>query len=135
MSTAVVNPGFVRPRPVSQSGPQATPRPAGALATAKVVPPARLTRRGRLTVTLLFLGLLLAAFTVWGQSSVATKEPGQSLPTRAVVVDEGDTLWGLASEVAPSGDVRAVVHEIEELNALSGASLQIGQELAIPVAP
>ena len=49
------------------------------------------------------------------------------------MVHEGDTLWAIASEVAAPGDVREMIHQIEELNALSGASLSEGQEVAVPV--
>ena len=42
-------------------------------------------------------------------------------------------LWGIASDVAEPGQVRDMVHQIQELNALSGSSLQVGQEIAVPV--
>ncbi len=95
--------------------------------------PLRLTRRGRLVVTLLLLGLMLAMFTVFSGYSAATGESGEPLPTRTVVVGEGDTLWAIASEVAEPGETREVVHEIQELNSLPGPELVEGQELAVPV--
>ena len=95
--------------------------------------PLRLTRRGRLVVTLLLLGLVLALFTVFGGYSAATGEAGEQLPTRTVVVGEGDTLWAIASAVAGPGETREVVHEIQELNSLPGPELVEGQELAVPV--
>jgi len=95
--------------------------------------PLRLTRRGRLVVTLLLLGLMLALFTVFSGYSAATGEAGEQLPTRTVVVGEGDTLWAIASEVAEPGETREVVHEIQELNSLPGPELVEGQELAVPV--
>ena len=93
----------------------------------------RLTRRGRLVVTLLLLGLILGAFVAFGGQSVATGEAGAPVPTRTVVVGEGDTLWAIASEVAEDGDIREVVHEIEQLNSLPGPVLEVGQEIAVPV--
>lgn len=95
-------------------------------------PSVQLTRRGRLVLTLLFLGLVLAALTFFGSTSAASGEAGEPIPTSTVTVQEGDTLWEIASTVAAPGEVRAMVHHIEELNALSGASLSIGQKLAIP---
>ena len=56
------------------------------------------------------------------------------MPTRTVTVHSGDTLWAIASDLAEPGEVRAMVHQIEELNALPGAGLQAGQRLAVPVA-
>ena len=93
----------------------------------------RLTRRGRLVLTAVFLGLMLAAFVVFGAHSAATGEAGAPVPTRTVEVGEGDTLWGLASQVAEPGHVREMILQIQELNALSGAALVEGQEIAIPV--
>jgi LysM repeat protein len=93
----------------------------------------RLTRRGRLVVTLLLLALVLVLFTVFSGYSAATGEAGSPQPTRTVVVDEGDTLWGIASTVAEPGGTRELVHEIQELNSLPGPELVEGQELAVPV--
>jgi hypothetical protein len=95
--------------------------------------PLRLTRRGRVVVTFLMLGLLLAALTLFSGHSAATDESGTDVPTRTVVVGEGDTLWGIAQEVAGPGDIREVVHSIEKLNSLPGPSLVEGQVLAVPV--
>jgi nucleoid-associated protein YgaU len=49
-----------------------------------------------------------------------------------VVVQRGDTLWGLAAERYPGEDVRVKVEEIERLNSLSGPELQTGQTLKVP---
>jgi LysM repeat protein len=86
-------------------------------------------------LTLLFLGLVLAAFTVFGATSAATGEAGEPVPTRTVVVDEGDTLWGIASAVAEPGGTREMVHRIQELNALPGSGVYVGQRIAVPTEP
>lgn len=96
-------------------------------------PSVRLTRRGRLTVLVLFVALALLALGVFGGQSAATDEPGTPVQTRTVVVGAGDTLWEIASEVAEPGEVREMIHHIQELNALPSASLQSGQRLAVPV--
>ena len=93
----------------------------------------RLTRRGRIVVTLLLLALLLGAFVIFSGQSVATHETGTAGPTRTVLVGEGDTLWAIAAEVAGDGDIREVVHEIEQLNSLPGPELIVGQEIAVPI--
>jgi LysM repeat protein len=53
--------------------------------------------------------------------------------TRTVVVEPGDTLWNIAASVAKPGQVRDMVHEIEELNAMTGPQLTVGQKVAVPV--
>jgi LysM repeat protein len=95
--------------------------------------PARLTRRGRLVVALVFLGAVLLAAVAFGARSAATGDAGSPVPTRMVQVGPGDTLWGIASQVAGPGQVRERVLQIEELNALSGPALRVGQRLAVPV--
>lgn len=93
----------------------------------------RLTRRGRLVLLVAFVGIALAALMAFGGQSAATGEAGAPVETRTIVVTEGDTLWAIASEVAAPGEVRAMIHQIQELNALSSASLAQGQALAVPV--
>ena len=95
--------------------------------------PARLTRRGRLVVTLVFLGTVLLACVAFGARSAATGDAGSPVPTRMVQVGPGDTLWGIASQIAGPGQVREKVLQIEELNALPGPALRVGQRLAVPV--
>lgn len=138
MSTIVATPGLAPRRrpapravhPVSRPTARAATRPATATDAAGHV---RLTRRGRLVLTLFFLVALTVALTLFGASSAATGEKGRPVPTRSVVVQPGDTLWMIAAEVAEPGEVREAVHRIQELNALSGSSLAVGQELAVPV--
>ena len=96
-------------------------------------PTLRLTRRGRLlvVVTALLVAFAIGVF-VTAAGSVATQQPGTAEPTRIVQVGSGDTLWDIASEVADGGDVRAMMAEIEQLNALDSVDLQAGQRLVVP---
>ena len=131
MSTSTITPSTgTRNSATPLTAPAAHPvRPAAPARPGSV----RLTRRGRVVVTLLLLGLLLGAFVIFSGQSVASREAGTPVPTRTVVVGEGDTLWAIAAEVGGDGDIREVVHEIEELNSLSGPALEVGQEIAVPV--
>lgn len=104
----------------------ARPAPSG-------LPSLRLTRRGRLVFLLVCCALLLATLTVLGGESAATGDAGSPVKSRTVEAGEGDTLWAIASSVAEPGEVRAMIHKIQELNALSGAGLVEGQEIAVPV--
>jgi hypothetical protein len=47
-----------------------------------------------------------------------------------VIVEPGDTLWSIARELQPTGDVRPLVDRIAELN--GGYSLSAGQTLMLP---
>ncbi|NKY39481.1 LysM peptidoglycan-binding domain-containing protein [Cellulomonas septica] len=104
---------------------------AGARATAEQAP-LRLTARGRLVVVV--LGLLLAI----GVSTIAARASADGPVSSAVevtrhVVLEGETMWGLAQQVAaPGEDVRDVVLELVRLNDLPNAGLMAGQEILLP---
>ncbi len=96
-------------------------------------PNVRLTQRGRLVVV---VAALLVAFAigvfVTAAGSVATQQPGSPEPTRIVQVGSGDTLWGIAAELADDGEVRAMMEQIERLNALDTTVLYSGQRLVVP---
>lgn len=93
----------------------------------------RLTRRGRLVFLALFIVVAVAVSALVGGESAATRDEGAPVPVQTVVVTPGDTLWAIASDVAEPGETRAMVHRIAKLNALEGSSLQLGQEIAVPL--
>jgi Tfp pilus assembly protein FimV len=84
----------------------------------------------RRQVTLGTAALIVVAATLAG-SGVAETAPGRG-GRRAVVVQPGDTLWGIAGEHAPAGsDLRVYVDALIEVNGLEGA-LQAGARLRLP---
>ncbi|WP_185973074.1 LysM peptidoglycan-binding domain-containing protein [Aeromicrobium piscarium] len=116
-----------------------TPRPQRHLRAvpSPVVPdrpaPVRLTRRGRVVV-FAAVSLILALGAVVMGASVAATSDSAPIATTTVQVQPGQTLWHIAAEANPGGDVRATVDEIVRLNALPNASgLQMGTSLAVPV--
>ena len=80
------------------------------------------------------VAVVLLLGVVFGAGSVATDEPGTPEPTRVVMVGQGETLWGIASEVAGDGSTRAMIDRIERLNALDTAMVTAGQKLRVPLA-
>lgn len=84
-------------------------------------------------MTLLILGALLGLSLVVSSGSVATGERGAPA-TEQVVVEQGDTLWGIATRVGGPGETQSVMLEIEQLNHLDSSALVEGQVLAVPVA-
>ncbi len=96
--------------------------------------PVRLTRRGRLVLMIAVIAALAVAVVALGSSTVATGEAGVVPETRIVKVQEGQTLWQIAAEANPGGDVRDTVDDIMRMNSLpSAGALQLGADLAVPV--
>lgn len=93
----------------------------------------RVTARGRRTLLLVAVLLLLGAFAVGrAGSSQATAEPAAAPSLTAVTVQEGDTLWAVARRVAPDRDPRDLIAQIRRLNDLPSSSLQVGRQLVLP---
>jgi LysM repeat protein len=111
-----------------------------AFGTAAVLPerPAtrlRVTTRGR-RVLLVLASVPLAAGIAFGVlsggSALASNEATSTATFETITVVPGDSLWSIASKVAPNEDPRVVIDEISDLNMLAGSTLQVGDELAIP---
>ncbi|HYF46089.1 MAG TPA: LysM domain-containing protein [Acidimicrobiales bacterium] len=73
----------------------------------------------------------------WGPESSGDRPlsgPDHSAPVAAghetVLVQPGDTLWTIARDLRPSGDLRPVVDQLAALN--GGASLEAGQTIVLP---
>ena len=92
----------------------------------------KLTRRGRLVLLSGFLAVIAALMVALGPVATATFSSGTPEPVRIVQVGPGDTLYGIAGQVARPGHVREMVAHIEQLNSLAGPELQVGQQIAVP---
>ncbi|WP_454049097.1 LysM peptidoglycan-binding domain-containing protein [Cellulomonas sp. Marseille-Q8402] len=89
-----------------------------------------LTRRGRVVLVLLALGVVLAGI-MGGRAVADGPQRATEVTTHAVM--SGETLWQIASDLAaPGEDVRDVVLRLQDLNGLADASLRAGQVLLIP---
>ena len=94
----------------------------------------RLTRRGRLAVVLVALAALAVLAVAFGSSTVASGDAGAVPATEVVTVEQGQTLWQIAAEANPDGDIRQTVDDIMTMNSLpSAGGLQMGSDIAVPV--
>lgn len=101
-----------------------------------LVPPPqvlRLTRRGRVAVLLAALLTVAVLVVALGSSTIAAGDAGDPVPTQTVTVQPGDTLWELATDANPNGDLRQTVDDIMRLNSLPTAHLPMGSEIAVPI--
>lgn len=130
MSAAIATTGFQPSRALPREQAQAPQ------VTTVVRTRLRLTRRGRVVFTgLAALPLVIWAFVlVLGSGAAAADVDSAGATFEYVTVGEGDSLWGIAEAIDPSGDVREVIAEIVRLNGLDDAVVEPGQRLALPLA-
>jgi LysM domain len=99
-------------------------------------PPLRLTRRGRVVVTVA-AAVLVAVISLLAAGVAQATNHGPS-PRAArqdlvqVVVRPGQSLWSVAESADPDQDTRAVIQQIIDLNSLSGDTVFAGQQLWVP---
>lgn len=123
----------------ARARPQALAEHPAALATVSVLRapdarsvavPLRLTRRGVVVIALAVAAL--GAALVWVAALSAPSPAAAPVGGPAVVtVQSGETLWSIASRVAPQQDPRAEVAALQRLNHLTGADLRPGQQLRV----
>jgi LysM repeat protein len=137
-ATAPDHAAHAQPAPRSSAYPQPAPRlsarpePARARAAAM---PLRLTRRGRVVVAVAAALLLAALSLVIAASAQATNHPAPRTAQQSlarVIVRPGQSLWSVAENADPHADTRVVIHQIIELNGLTGDVVFAGQRLWVP---
>ncbi|MCT9625229.1 LysM peptidoglycan-binding domain-containing protein [Pseudarthrobacter equi] len=102
------------------------------------MPPLRLTRRGKVVligIPLVLLAALLLSLAGFFNSPAKASDSAADLtvtPTVTVTVQPGESLWGIAADLAPERDARDVVADIVQLNNLSAGKILPGQQLYIP---
>jgi hypothetical protein len=92
----------------------------------------RLTRRGRLALLVAAVFCMLLGFSLGNTLSFTAGTVSPPPASRSIVVQPGQTLWGIATQVAPHADPRATIQQIIVLNHLPTAGLQTGETLAVP---
>jgi hypothetical protein len=96
----------------------------------------RLTRRGRVVVAAVAALLVTVVSLLAAGAAQATNHglpPGAARQNLVqVVVGPGQSLWSVAESADPDQDTRAVIHQIVDLNALSGDVVFAGQQLWVP---
>ena len=99
----------------------------------------RLTARGRRLARTVIIGLALAVtlgVAIFGHISSSQASSVQpALTTAVVIVQPGQTMWGLAQQIAPNDDPRDTIARIADLNALSdedSSTVFPGQRLVVP---
>lgn len=97
-----------------------------------------LTARGRRVLSALVLSVVMVAgylfSSLFGAVAHAGTEAVTGVTVQQVVVQPGQTLWSLAKQVDPAGDVRVTIDRIAELNSIASDSVLIaGSTLLLPL--
>lgn len=92
----------------------------------------RMTTRGRRVLTVLIVVPLLAVIAAFALNGGGATASNETVPLTYVSVQQGESLWQLAQQIAPSVDPRDVISDILTLNALDNSQVVAGQRLAIP---
>jgi hypothetical protein len=122
------------PDPARRSVPQ--PAPTSGAAVIELLPPPdfgqaaplRLTRRG---VAVVGFAVAALAATVLALAARSAPAPARVDGPARVSVHPGDTLWAVATRVAPQVDPRAEVAVLQRLNHLTDPVLRPGEVLRI----
>ncbi len=88
----------------------------------------KIYRRRRAFVALCVCLLITALIS----TVVFARTSGDISDYTPVVVEPGDTLWGLAAKYYPNTDRRDAIDEIKEVNELHDSVLHIGDVLLLP---
>ena len=95
--------------------------------------PARLTRRGRMVVTLALVALSTGLLGL-AQPDAFAFGRGDGSATQRITVRPGETLWAIADRVAPNVDPRSTIARLESMNHLESSTVPAGSVLLLPVA-
>jgi Tfp pilus assembly protein FimV len=118
------------------------PAPAPVLRLVSSPLPDRATRVRRRRLALLVAAVVLAAIAALAVQAIAglARVDGSAGPEavelqpmpvagQRYIVQPGDTLWSIATEIAPDDDPRAVVDALRDAN--GGPELEVGDELIL----
>lgn len=91
-------------------------------------------RSRRLTAVALVAVLAVLGGLAAAEAAEPAERPIRDVPTTTYVVKPGDTLWGIATRIAPGEDPGVLIDGIEDANGVDAGSLVPGQQLVIPAA-
>ena len=92
----------------------------------------RLTPRGRGIAVVVLLAAIFCLGMAFGSAANGADSAPGSAEHASVVVQPGQTLWGIARTAAPDRDPRVVISAIRELNAMPTTEISAGQVLLLP---
>jgi LysM repeat protein len=92
----------------------------------------RMTKRGRTVLLTLVATPLVIVALAFGINAGGATATSSSTPLAKVTVVGGETLWGVAKQIAPNVDPRDVIADLMSVNRLNSADIYPGEQLSIP---
>ena len=93
--------------------------------------PVRLTRRGRLVMTVAVAGAALGVLGVAQPQAFAVGQH-EAVAHERVTVRPGETLWAIAERTTPGADPRETIARIQSMNDLTSSTVAAGSVLLVP---
>ncbi len=75
--------------------------------------------------------LLLLALTTRLLFQIAGAE--DEVTYKVITVIDGDSLWSMAKDQEPKGDIRKYIYQIRKINGLDQANIKVGDRLKLPI--
>ena len=91
----------------------------------------RLTRRGRLVVTLALVAVSTGLLGLTQPQAFAFGHDAGPA-TQRITVRPGETLWAIADRVAPNADPRSTIAQLRSINHLTSSTVPAGSVLLVP---
>jgi nucleoid-associated protein YgaU len=89
--------------------------------------------RWKRAVMPVLVALVLICSPLFARSVSRPRSVAPVAPVTRVVVQQGDTLWGIATQYGPPReDVRSIVHRIQQANRLDTSLIHPGDVLLVP---
>jgi hypothetical protein len=93
--------------------------------------PMTMTRRGRMVISTVVASAVIAVGLLFaGPGAQAGGEAGTDAPVYTVLA--GETLWSIATELAPRQDPRITIDQLMRANNLRTAEIRPGDVLLLP---
>lgn len=85
-------------------------------------------------VLTVFISLIVVLFITKNNSYAAPEQSGRTICYRAVLVEQGDSLWSIAEDNMTQewGNTGNYVNEIKKLNNMTDAKILTGSYISIP---
>jgi hypothetical protein len=122
-------------RPVrADRSPSYSPKRSATVTSATRPPrPVRLTNRGRIVLATVASVLLSIMVVLSGQITADAGSAAGGPVLATYVVQPGESLWSIASEVAPAADPRETIAVIRDLNGMQDSTVVPGQSVVVPI--